>query len=150
MNNYRDFVLEAAKKLNYQVEELSPNDGNLLRRQLIEKFVKGEPSSIFWDSYFPESYYCENKNVWLWLDDLLAYGDAVIFFNENSETGFYKFKKEYSLSEFIGEYGYSEYYITNEKLDYLVCCTDFHTHRACGVAYQWLEARDLAEHSKVK
>ena len=36
MNNYRDFVLEAAKKLNYRVEELSPNESNLPRRQLIE------------------------------------------------------------------------------------------------------------------
>ena len=79
MNNYRDFVLEAAKKLNYRVEELSPNESNLLRRQLIEKFVKGEPSSIFWDSYFPESYYCENKNVWHWLDDYLPMGTQLFF-----------------------------------------------------------------------
>ena len=105
------------------------------------KICKGEPKQYFWDSYFPESYYCEKTKCLALVDDLLAYGDAVIFSMKIGDW-FYKLKKIILSPNLLANTATPNIISQMKKLDYLVCCTDFHTIALCGVAYQWLKTRD--------
>lgn len=137
MNDYNEFLLEAAKVAGYNLTELNRNESILFRKKIREKFTDSNRHYALWEN-LKQPFGIREPHSWEWIDEFLQGQDFYFFFEEDNDNKVYNVLKNQSLTRLLSEMPIKVFYITNTKKDFLLCYNDHEYLIAEGTAESWL------------
>ena len=138
MWNIKNEILQTAKSLNINISEVSKNETKALINLIINKYANFEKKDHLWEG-FKEEFSIKNQNAWKWIDKILNDQKIIMFFNPNDEFVAFEFCDKRDIVTILhNTYGF-EFYLTNKKLDYVICFNHHDYLIACGKAIKWLK-----------
>ena len=121
MSFIKENILNVANDLNIFVNKILPEEFNSQRTYLEVKFCdKSKNSSFMWER-LNNFYSIKDSNAWLWIDKILNDGSVIMFLDLDNEPLAFKLNSAKDVLSILSESIGFEFYLTNEKSDYLLC-----------------------------
>ena len=139
MNFIKNEILDGVKSLNIDSIEISHETFNLQRDFLENKFCKASSSSPFVWERLDNFYSIQSSEAWKLINKILGNEPIIMFFDKNSETSAFKFKSANDVVSILSECIGFEFYLTNEKSDFILCLNHHDYLIAVGPAVENLK-----------
>ncbi|WP_240941513.1 hypothetical protein [Paenibacillus sp. HB172176] len=91
MWDLRNQILDAAKLLAINVEELTEEYSCTIKAEVSENFIKGG-GEINWENFLNKES-IQNDEAWRWVSDYIGDSEAILFFNNDDEKLAFNFLK---------------------------------------------------------
>lgn len=145
MNKYvQESINEAKKESGCALHGMSLLESKFFRQKVSD--VYGQqfvPDTLFWTT-LKKTFSVRDKNAWTWLDEFLQQRECYLFFELTHDETVYQFPQNQSIVNFFHELPVYVFYLTNEKLDYLITYNDHDYLAAYGTAEEWLRKKAIS------
>jgi len=148
MKNFvKESIEETLQATGYKLEEMTPLESVLFRKNILEKFTGGKDHRAIWEVTKGSEFAIRDRNAWQWIDEFLLLDEFYLFFDKGDDSTIYIFPENQSFTRFQSEFSGYVFYITNKNLDFLICFNDSHYLIALGSAESWLreKVRELSK-----
>lgn len=145
MWNIQEQVLTAANSLNISIQKIETKDVEHIVNQVTDKFSFGRKVEPLWE-HLKNQLSVNNKEAWLWIDELVGDAETIMFFNSTDEKVAFFFNKGVDIVSVLNEtYGF-EFYLTNRDTEYLICFNHHDVLIVCGSAIESLKKYKTIEY----
>jgi len=132
--------MEAAQTVGYRLTEMSPLESVFFRKNLLQKFTKSYEHYALWEN-LNSSFAIRQSHSWEWIDEFLERKEFLFLFEADNDETVYIISENQSLTKLLGEMPIKVFYITNEKLDFILSYNDHEYLIASGTAESWLREK---------
>jgi hypothetical protein len=139
MNKIQSQLEEAAKSLNVSISELSSDESQKIRDNVIQKFAQ-ENENPLWE-YLNDSVATQNPESWRWIGEFVGNEEVIMFFNPAETNSFFSFQNGSQVVPVLEHAPSFEFYLTNARADYLICFNHHDYLIVSGAAQEWLEKK---------
>lgn len=138
MWNIKNEIIQAAKKLNIKILEISKIKTEITINKIINKYADGKKNNFIWEN-FKKEFSVKNKNAWKWIEEISYDQEIIMFFNPSDESVAFRFCNEKDVTAILKETFGFEFYLTNKTMDYVICFNHHDVLITCGKAMKWLK-----------
>jgi hypothetical protein len=145
-NDYKEYVMEAAQAVGCRLTEMSPLESVFFRKTLLQKFTESYEHYALWEN-LSRPFAIRQSHSWEWIDEFLQGSEFLFLFDADNDETIYIISENQSLSKLLSEMPIKVFYITNEKLDFILSYNDHEYLIAAGTAETWLhnKAKELSK-----
>lgn len=138
MGNIKIEIQTSLNNLGITAKEISSQSVMDIVYNLEMKFTEGKKSRWLWEN-LTNDVCVNNKDAWQWVSEYVADSEVIMFFDQLEEKGGFAFFNGFDIVKVLADtYGF-EFYLTNQKLDYLLCFNHHDVLSAVGSAKEWLQ-----------
>ena len=142
MDSMKEYIEEAISVTGYKIEPMSLLESVMIRKNVLIKYSDGNEHHTLWEhTNMENSFYIREQGSWKWLDEFLNLDECILFFDYEDDPIFYILPANQSIRSFISELSFTEFYITNKNLDFLISFNDSDYLTAHGTAEPWLRSK---------
>lgn len=138
MWNINEEIKSAINALQIRVDEIKISKAEEIVKNVTLKYAKRKYGAYLWEK-LGEFAHINHKDSWQWASDLIGETEAIMFFNPSDEKSAFLFYNGKDVVSVLNEtYGF-EFYLTDTRMEYLVCFNHHDQFIACGSAKEWLQ-----------
>src|SRR5690349_5382209 len=141
MQTFLSEILDASKALDskIKVSPLLQHESKKIIADVWRKFAnKTEGSKPLWE-YLSDSCSIHHKDAWTWIAEFLSARPVLLLIDDSTEKSAVQITPGYGVVSVLGECTGFVFYITNDRLDYLLCFNDHDVLIGSGTAFDWVK-----------
>ena len=132
-----DEFLRAAHVTRARIGLLSPSHASMLRQRVRDMFSNTGNSRWLWEGLHDCASH-NDRNGWKLIGQFLKDQPSIVFFDEHEDQRAFSVASGGELMTVLGEsYGY-EFYVTDDRAEFLFCFNHHDYLIACGTAVSFL------------
>lgn len=143
--------IEDAIMLNHISAKRNPQKtGREIENGICEKYQLAQSGAYLWEKMSSKSLYVSDIDGWKHISEFVGKEPCQLFFNSCDENAVYDISDGAALSVLLAETIRYEFYLTNERLSYVICFNHHDCLYGMGSAKNWIEEmRDTGEDRQV-
>lgn len=144
--NIKEEIITAAQSLGTHISELNSQESEQFRLTLFSKFTDVSLDGHIWENILRKyedhvaTYTDANNKTYLLIDDFVKQKEVFMIFDGSEEKTVFKFKDGSEIVSLLSECYDFEFYLTNQKIEYLLCLNNHDYLIAVGTAADWLKS----------
>jgi len=131
-------IKEAAQTTGYTAQEIEPNNLGSIRNSIENKFAF-PASKPLWERFKSHTSSICDSNGWKYIADFPIKEKIILFFDDDDEKAMYLINNPHQFVAIIGECPAIEFYLTNERFNFLICFNDHDYLIGAGEAESWIK-----------
>lgn len=138
-------VTNVAVAANVHVSEIFEPELTNTKNRIVNRFVNRvtlKSASFLWE-HFTQDIAIYDPQSWSWIKEFLGDEKVILFFYEPEQKFAFRFNSGFDAFSVLnnGQYVFTDFYLTNEACDYLLCFNHHQHLIACGAAKDWLREK---------